>query len=92
MSADAAPLVEANRALTVREVARLLRISKDRVRSMIVRGELGAVNTAPARCGKPRFVVLPHHLAAFEQSRKAGPTPKATRRKRRPEVIDFYPD
>jgi excisionase family DNA binding protein len=82
------------RGLTVREVAKLLRISKDRIRSMIQRGELGALNVAAVRSGRPRFVVLPHHLAAFEQSRTAGPPPKATpRRKRRPpNWIDFYPD
>jgi hypothetical protein len=78
--------------MTPREVARLLRISPDRVRAMIVRGELGAINTATVRCAKPRYVILPHHLAAFEQGRAAGPPPKSTRRRKKINMVDYYPD
>lgn len=76
-SADTAPL----HGLTPREVGKLLRIGPDRVRAMILRGELGAVNTAPTLCGKPRFIVLPHHLREFEQ-RRAAATPATPRRRR----------
>jgi excisionase family DNA binding protein len=78
--------------MTPREVAQLLRISPDRVRAMIVRGELGAINTATVRCGKPRFVILPHHLAEFERSRQVGPPPKPTRRRKKTNMVDYYPD
>lgn len=80
------------RGLTPRELARILRVSADRIRSWIMAGELGAINTASSRCGRPRFVVLPHHLAAWERSRQAGrPEPEAQRR-RRAAVKDYYPD
>jgi hypothetical protein len=59
---------------------------------MIARGELGAVNTAAARCGRPRYVVLPHHLTEFERQRSAAPPPKPPRRRKKPYTIDYYPD
>ena len=80
------------RGLTPREVARLLRVSADRVRRMIVAGELAAIDTSPTRCGRPRYVVLPHHLAEWEQRRRV-PTPAGRQRRRRPPgEIDYYPD
>jgi excisionase family DNA binding protein len=86
-------LAEPRHGLTPREVARLLRVSPDRVRSWIASGELGAIDTATARCGKPRFVVLPQHLDDFERHRRVSPPPKPIRRRRRqPGTIDFYPD
>jgi hypothetical protein len=81
----------AARGFTPREVGRLYRISPDRVRALIARGELGAINTAPATCGRPRYIVLPHHLAEFERQRTAAPPPKPPRRRRQPELVDYYP-
>jgi hypothetical protein len=76
---------------TPAELGRLLRVSADRIRSMIVRGELGAINTAPRRGGKPRYVILPHHLQEWEMMHRAA-VPQATpRRKRRTQRTDFYP-
>jgi excisionase family DNA binding protein len=82
------------RGLTVREVAGFLRIGKDRVRGMVERGELPAINTAPVRCGRPRYVILPEHLAEWERSRRVTPPPKpaARRQQRRAGWVDFYPD
>jgi hypothetical protein len=89
------PTVEGLRAgagLTVREVARRYRVSPDRVRGWIRRGELGAINTAGAKCGKPRFVILPMALERFERGRSAAQPKPTPRRRRRPAVIEFYPD
>jgi hypothetical protein len=83
---------DASRGRTPEEVGRLFRVSADKVRAWIARGELAALNTASARSGKPRYVVLPHHLAAFEQAHSAAPPPKPPRRKRGQTAIDFYPD
>jgi hypothetical protein len=69
-----------------------LRVSPDRVRAWIARGELGAINTSEALCGRPRYVILPHHLAAFEQRHQAAPPPKPARRKRQQGATDYYPD
>jgi excisionase family DNA binding protein len=86
MSTEAAP------GLTVREVARRYRVGEDKVRNWIARGELKALNTAAALCGRPRWVITPEALAAFEKLRTGGPAPKPTRRRRRMGAIDFYPD
>ena len=77
---------------TPNELARLLRVSPDRIRGWIKSGELSAIDTATIRCGRPRYVVLPHHLAEFERRRAASPPPKPARRRRRQELVDYYPD
>jgi hypothetical protein len=86
-------LVPASRGLTPREAAQLLRVSPDRIRAMIASGELGAVNMAPVRCGKPRYVILPHHLTEYERRHRATAPAKSSRRpRRRTAGVDFYPD
>jgi transposase len=87
MSADAA------HGLTTRDVARRYRVGQDKVRKWIARGELVAVNTATALCGRPRWVVTADALAAFERGRRAGPSARPPgRRKRKANFVDFYPD
>jgi excisionase family DNA binding protein len=78
--------------LTVDEVAWRYRVSPDKVRAWIARGELRAINTATNLCGKPRWVITPEALATFEMRRTGGPPPKPQRRRRQPTVIDFFPD
>jgi hypothetical protein len=78
--------------LTVADVARRYRVSPDKIRSFIRRGELVAINTATALCGRPRFVIMPEALAEFERQRLAGPPPKPARRKKRTALVDYYPD
>jgi hypothetical protein len=80
------------RGLTPREAVRLLRISPDRVRAMIVAGELSALDLAATRCGRPRYVILPQQLQEFVRRRSATPAPKPPRRKRQAAAIDYYPD
>lgn len=77
---------------TVADVARRYRVGPDKVCGWITRGELAAVNTSTVLCGKPRWVILPEALAAFEMRRQGRPPPKPPRRKRRTTEIDFYPD
>jgi len=84
-----------SRGMTPNELSRLLRISPDRVRAMIARGELGALNLAPPRSSKPRYVVLPAHLEEFARRRRAATTTAkpSPRRKRQPVGwVDYYPD
>jgi len=85
MAADTAP------GLTVRDIALRYRVGPDKVRSWIIRGELAAVNTASR--GKPRWVITPESLTAFEGRRAGGPAPKAARRpRRRAATIDYFPE
>jgi len=78
--------------LTVKEFARRYRVGEDKVRGWIRRGELRAVNTATALCGKPRWVIPFDALAEFENRRAGGSPPKPPRRKRRTVKIDYFPD
>jgi transposase len=79
------------RGLTVRDVARRYRVSPDKIRLWIKKGELSAINTAATICGKPRWVIPAEALAEFERRRAGGPTPKPPRRRRRNEMVDFFP-
>jgi transposase len=76
--------------LTVREVARRYRVGEDKVRTWIGRGELAAINTAAALCGRPRWVITPDALADFEWRRAGGPIPQPTSRRRRSQLVDYY--
>jgi hypothetical protein len=78
--------------LTVTDVARRYRVSPDKVRAWIKRGELAAINTAAVLCARPRYVVLPDALATFEKRRAGGPPPKPARRRKRREIVDYFPD
>jgi excisionase family DNA binding protein len=87
----ATPALDSSTGLTVREVARRYRVGEDKVRTWIARGELKAINTAAALCGRPRWVVPVDALAEFERRRAGGPPPKPPSRRRRREAIDYYP-
>ncbi len=78
--------------LTVREIARRFRVGQDKVRAWIKAGDLAAINTSATLCGKPRYVVTPDALFAFEQRRSVAPPKKPKRRTPRSGNIDFYPD
>jgi len=78
--------------LTVAEVAKRYRVSPDKVRGWLRRGELAAINTSSKPGGKPRFVVTREALERFEQGRSAADPPKPQRRRRPrrpPGWIDF---
>jgi hypothetical protein len=78
--------------LTTAEVARRYRVGEDKVRAWIRAGELAAINTATVACARPRFVFTADALAAFERRRSAAPIAKPQRRRRKPEIKDYYPD
>jgi transposase len=81
------------RGLTVADVAKRYRVSPDKVRGWIIRGELGAINTSSVRCGRPRYVVMPEALARFERGRSAAAPPKPPRRKKIPSNwVDYFPN
>jgi hypothetical protein len=78
--------------LSVADLARRWRKGEDQIRGWIKSGELLALNVASTLSGKPRYVVTPEALAAFEQRRLVTPpAPKPTKRRKRGEIIDFYP-
>jgi hypothetical protein len=91
---DADASKESLRGFTPREVACVVRVSPDRVRALIQSGQLGAINLATGRNRKPRYIILPEHLAEFARARRVVPPAPAPapRRKRMTGGIDFYPD
>lgn len=91
---EAAPLppIETKRGYTPREVSRLYRVSPEKVRGWIARGELRALNIGQNRCGKPRFVILPSYLSDFERGRQVFVPQPVKRRKRETGLIDYYPE
>ena len=79
------------RGYTVADVAARYRVSPDKVRAWVRRGELAAVNVASTLCGRPQLRVTPEALAAFERGRSAAPPPRPARRKRQPAgFIDYF--
>jgi hypothetical protein len=78
--------------MTVRELSRNLRVSPEKIRHWINRGELAAVNTAAALCGRPRWVILPDGLATFLRMRSGGPVATKPAPRRRRDAIDYFPD
>jgi hypothetical protein len=79
------------RGWTPREIGRWLRVSPDQVRAWILAHELDAINTARNRCGRPRYIILPHQLEEFCHRRAAAAAPKPARRRRAGER-DWFPD
>jgi hypothetical protein len=77
---------------TVRETARYLRVSRSRIIGWIKAGILGALDVASNRCGRSRYIILPHHLSEFEMRRSAAMPKKAPRQKKQRTLIDFFPD
>jgi hypothetical protein len=78
--------------LTIADLARRWRISRDKIRSFVRRGELVAVNLATTLSGRPQWRVTPESVEKFERRRTSAPPPKPPRRKKRADLIDFFPD
>ena len=76
--------------LTTPEVAKMWRVSRERVVGWIRSGQLVAMNTNPS--GKiPRYVIDPQDLERFKQTRTVPPeVPKPQRRRPMPGVKQFY--
>jgi transposase len=79
--------------LTVRDLTRRYRVGADKVRGWIARGEIRAVNTSTALCGKPRWVVSPDALVEFERRRASDPPqPQPKKRNKQTGFVDYFPD
>jgi transposase len=84
--------LDTTRGSTTRDLAQRFRVSEEKIRKWIELGEIVAINTAAARCGRPRWIITPEAVAAFERRRAGGPTPKPQRQKARPQTAtDYYP-
>jgi hypothetical protein len=78
--------------LTVADIAARYRVGPDKVRAWIKNGELAAITTSTALCGRPRYVVPADSLEAFERRRAVAPRTKVKRRRKVQAIVDYYPD
>lgn len=75
------------RCMTPPEVARYLRVGRDKVLGMIRTGILPAVNVAGESSTRPRYVIQPTDLELFIARRAAVAMPRSPRRRRRTQAI-----
>ncbi len=81
------------RAMTVRQLARLLGVAPTRVRGWIKSGQLRALNLASSPLARPRMLILPDDWEAFRRAHAAVPEQPPKRRRRKvPCPKDYYPD
>ncbi len=77
--------------MTPPQYARSRGIGEDKVLAWIHSGELRAINLATKRTGRPRYVLRPEDIEAFELGRSVTPTGGKTRRRRSdPDVIEYF--
>ncbi len=81
-----------NSGCTPSELARRYGVSPDKVLAWIRAGELRAVNVATRCTGRPRYVILPEAISAFEAARSVAPPPRVARKRRAtdPKVIQYF--
>jgi hypothetical protein len=77
---------------TVAALCHRWKVGADKVRALIRRGELVAVNLALHLSAKPQWRVMPEEVERFETRRTSAPPPNPPRRKKRTGEIDFFPD
>jgi hypothetical protein len=81
----------AERSWTTPQLAARWRVSQEKILRWIRLRLLRAINTATDLAGRPRYIITPEALRAFEEARSSKPAPKAQRRRRRV-LVDFFPD
>jgi hypothetical protein len=77
---------------TVADLTTRWRVGSDKIHRWIRGGQLKAINTAGVLCGRPRWIILPEAVAEFERGRTSAPAPKRTKRTKRTNEVDYYPD
>jgi excisionase family DNA binding protein len=77
--------------LTPREIAERYRVSEDKIRAWIARGELRAFNVANRQGGRPRWRIHRADLELFEARRTPGrPVVRAPKRRPRGDVTQYF--
>jgi hypothetical protein len=77
---------------SVADLCRRWRVSPDKIRAFLRKGELVAVNLASNLAGRPQWRITHESVERFELRRSSAPPPKVPRRRRRPELVDYFPD
>jgi len=84
--------VEQRETVTPPALARHYGVSPDKIVGWINSGELAAINVAAKPNGRPRWRITAEAVIEFEQRRSSKPPITPTRRRRRkdPNVIEFF--
>jgi hypothetical protein len=96
-SADAAevrarqPDAAATRGLSVADLSRRWKVGADKVRAFLRRSELIGINVATNLSARPQWRITRESVYFVERRRSSAPPPKLPRR-RKPTVVDYYPD
>jgi hypothetical protein len=77
---------------TIADLRRRWRCGADKIRGFLRRGELVGINIAANLSGRPQFRVTVESVRAFEQRRSTVPPPKPSKRRKRTDFVDYYPD
>lgn len=77
---------------SVADLCRRWKVGADKVHAFLRSGELTAINLATNLSGRPLYRVSPEAVEAFERRRSSAPTPKPKRRRRQPELVDYWPE
>ena len=77
---------------SVADLCKRWKVGGDKVRAFLRRGELIGINVAMNLSIKPQWRVTPESVERFEQLRSSIPLPKPVRRRKRKEMIDYFPD
>jgi hypothetical protein len=81
----------ADAGFTVADLCRRWRVGPDKVHRWLESGELVGVNLATNTTDK-QWRIVPEEVEKFERRRSSTPPPKPTKRKKRMEEVDYFPD
>jgi len=80
-----------DRTLTVRDLCDRYGVGEHTALGWIHGGELRAIDVSRSPGGKPRWRITAEALEVFEMARThTPPAPRTRRRRRQPDVIEFY--
>jgi hypothetical protein len=77
---------------TVADLCRRWKVGKDKIRAFLRRGELIGVNVASTLAGRPQWRITRESVERFERRRSSEPTAKPPRRRKRIEMVDYFPE
>src|SRR5262245_2519829 len=77
---------------SVADLCRRWKVGPDKIHTFLRRGELVGVNVATNLSGRPQWRITRESVELFERRRSSAPAPKVPRQRRRPEMVDYFPE
>src|SRR5712692_2208597 len=82
----------ATQGFSVADLCRRWKIGADKIRAFLRRGDLVGINVATNLSGRPQWRITRESVELFERRRSSAPAERPQRRRRRPQLVDYYPD